>query len=29
MKDRAVLVNKALDDAVPAVYPEQLTEAMR
>lgn len=29
MTDRAKLVNSALDSAVPLVYPEQLTEAMR
>jgi geranylgeranyl diphosphate synthase type II len=29
MRDRAVMVNKALDEAVPLVYPEQLTESMR
>eukprot|EP00955_Chlamydomonas_euryale_P008629 91887-Chlamydomonas_euryale.AAC.1 len=29
MKERAKMVNVALDAAVPEVYPEALTEAMR
>ncbi len=29
MLQRANIVNQALDEAIPAVYPETLTEAMR
>jgi geranylgeranyl diphosphate synthase type II len=29
MKERAVMVNKALDEALPLRYPEVLVESMR